>query len=108
MLCNFEHNVRDLQSIAEKKSENTPAKTKLIRLRPVLSEAIWSSNGSTCFVLDAQDQALFKRYRDRTIYTIGGLPMVDAYGNLTLRAAFQVNIFSKFIRSKKEKAKKES
>ena len=61
-----------------------------MRLRPAVSEVIWSSNGSTGFVLDAQDQALFKRYRDRTIFTIGGLPMVDTWGNQTLQAAFEV------------------
>ncbi|OAQ96931.1 hypothetical protein LLEC1_04238 [Akanthomyces lecanii] len=87
--CNFEHNVQDLQSITEKKSENAPAGKRLMRLRPVISEAIWSSNGSTSFLLDAQDQALFKRYRDRTIFTIGGLPMVDTWGNQTLQAAFE-------------------
>lgn len=91
MLCNFEPNVKDLQSLSEKRAENPLVKKKSMPLYPYISDVIWSTDGSTFFLLDAHDQVLFKRYRDRTLLTIGGLPMVDAYGNLTLRAAFRVS-----------------
>lgn len=60
-------------------------------LRPPPSASVWSSDGSTVFLLDAYDQALFRRYRDRTLLSITGTPVVNEYGNFTLRAAFEVS-----------------
>lgn len=90
VLCNFEYGVRDLQSITEKKPEDAVQK-HLMPLRPIISQAIWSSDGTTVFILDPVDQLLFRRYRDRTMYSIGGKAMAEAYGKNTLRSAFRVS-----------------
>jgi hypothetical protein len=42
-------------------------------------------------MLDLQDQALFNRFRYRTLYTLGGPAMVDIYENHMLEASFTVS-----------------
>jgi hypothetical protein len=42
-------------------------------------------------MLDLQDQALFNRFRYRTLYSLGGPAMVDIYENHMLEVSFTVS-----------------
>ncbi|KAK9243086.1 hypothetical protein V1506DRAFT_508829 [Lipomyces tetrasporus] len=89
VLCNFEFNVPDLQPLSEER-----AKQEIVRRsgfsspRSTISNAIWADDGSTFFMLDVQDQELFKRFRYRTVYSLGGSAMVDIYENHMLEVSF--------------------
>ncbi|CAM1501459.1 Fc.00g034430.m01.CDS01 [Cosmosporella sp. VM-42] len=53
-----------------------------------IGNAIWIDDGSTFFTLDLQDQALFQRFRYRTLYSLGGSEMADIYENHMLKVSF--------------------
>ncbi|KAH8660236.1 hypothetical protein BX600DRAFT_523050 [Xylariales sp. PMI_506] len=89
IICNFGFNVPDLMPLKEKVSIQelergfrSPSPT------PTISNAIWADDGSNFFLLDAQDQQLFQKFRYRTVYTLGGSAMVDIYENHMLRTSF--------------------
>lgn len=109
VLCNFSLSVPDLQPISEKSqgssrhSTSTPERRNNItakkslavqpyqqspHLQNALTNAIWTGDGHSRYVLDAQDSILFTKFRDRTVYSLGGDSMVDVYENGMLQKCF--------------------
>ncbi|KAL2814349.1 hypothetical protein BDW59DRAFT_154429 [Aspergillus cavernicola] len=88
--CNFAFNVSDLQPLNEEQARRETAGTRSGLLSPQLpvNNGIWYSNGSTCVTLDSQDQALFNRFRYRTLYSLSGSAMAEIYENHMLTACF--------------------
>jgi hypothetical protein len=92
VLCNFGFNVPDLQPLSEQRAKQEIMKQfGLPSPWSAISNAIWTDDGSIFFMLDLQDQALFNRFRYRTLYSLGGPAMVDIYENHMLEVSFTVS-----------------
>ena len=90
VLCNFSLSVPDLQPLPEKQRQQG-TRSGFVSLQPPVGKAIWAEDGSSYFVLDTQDQELFRRFRYRTLHSLGGPAMVDIFENYMLRASFTVS-----------------
>ncbi|CAK7231319.1 hypothetical protein SBRCBS47491_007890 [Sporothrix bragantina] len=105
VLCNFALGVPDLQPVSETKKGRGLAKNKSNKkysqalaarnpflpppsIRSAISNAIWSCDGHSSYLLDAQDWVLFTQFRQRTVYSLGGEHMVSVYENAMLQKCF--------------------
>ncbi|KAK9350580.1 hypothetical protein V1523DRAFT_442517 [Lipomyces doorenjongii] len=89
VLCNFEFNVPDFQSLSEERAtQEIERRSGLSSPRSTISNAIWADDGSTFFMLDLQDQELFNRFRYRTLYSLGDSAMCPflMHGTLAVTA----------------------
>ncbi|KAJ5625829.1 hypothetical protein N7510_002138 [Penicillium lagena] len=95
VLCNFGVNVPDLQPLSEELVRQAIGKRSgLPSPLSIIGNAIWADDGSTFFMLDLHDQALFNRFRYRTLYSLGDSAMVDIYENHMLQLSFTVSPIS--------------
>ncbi|KUJ17885.1 uncharacterized protein LY89DRAFT_643704 [Mollisia scopiformis] len=87
--CNFGFAVPDLQLLSEVRTKQEVVRRfELSSPRATISNAIWTNDTSTYFMLDLQDQELFNRFRYRTLYSLGGPEMVAIYENHMLAVCF--------------------
>lgn len=93
VLCNYGYDVRDLQPLSEKQAKQQVVKgRRLLPPRPNISNNIWAEDELVSLNLDLEDQELFKRFRGRTLLTLGGPETIDIYENHLLPATFTVSL----------------
>ncbi|KAI1261651.1 hypothetical protein F5Y18DRAFT_196414 [Xylariaceae sp. FL1019] len=71
VVCNFGlTNVSDLQPLSEQRSKPQAAKQYKLPVARSISNGVWIADGTERFELDLQDQALFTRFRHRTLVAL--------------------------------------
>lgn len=94
VLCNFNLHIPDLQPVAadamERLQEVVHGKAEL---QAPLTSAVWASDASTCYQLDAKSQDFITRYLGRGLITPDD-PLMTQVNRELLKLAFDVSPYT--------------
>ncbi|TVY39482.1 L-arabinose-responsive transcription regulator [Lachnellula subtilissima] len=86
ILCNFKPNIPDLQPLADDSVRSLVAARERAELQPPLTNAVWTSDASTFYQLDARCQEFVTRYLGRSLITPDDPNMIEVNDKLLILA----------------------